>query len=148
MRISTRAYAVLFAGLSASVLAAEPNIDAHMIEMSVGETIYFQLTNSVPGSKPSPVVRVQDPKRDYSVIRVTFKAGENRGKRTMTVRNGYDAFVFFAINEGCLHYTEPSSAKSTEATYLKVGAPPGKETSMPIATSSMTLVMCDFTISR
>jgi hypothetical protein len=148
MRISTRVYAVLFAGLSASVLAAEPNTDAHMIEMSVGETIYFQLTNSVPGNKRSPVVRVQDPKRDYSVIRVTFKAGENRDELTMTVRNGYDAFVFFAINEGCHQYTGPSSAKSTETTYLKVGAPPGKETSMPIATSSMTLVMCDFAISR
>lgn len=133
--------------LVTALSAAEPKINGDSIETSVGETTYFQLTNSVQVGKPSLAVRVQNPNREHSVIKVAFEAGENGANNRLRIRNGYDAIVFFALNEGCLRMTEPASA-SARKDYLQVGVPPGREVSMDFAVSIQKIVMCDFGIWR
>lgn len=146
MPFSTRAPAILLAGYSLVISAAEPGAYVDTIETSVGEISYFQLTSSLPTGKPTPAVRVQDTNRDYSVVKVTFEAGEAGAKNRLKIRNGYDIAIYFAMNEGCVNLIDPASGQPDKRDHLLLGVPPGVEVTMEIPVSKSRILMCEFTV--
>ena len=132
--------AAFLAGVALATSAGEPNVNHDAIEVSLGETAYLQLTSNTPTVTPIAAVRVQDPKRDYLVIKVTFEAGDTGTRHNLVVRNGYDQSVFFATE--C-----QQSTTSDRSDHVRKGVPPGVEVRMEIPPSTTKISLCDFTLA-
>jgi hypothetical protein len=141
------ALSLLLTGSCLVTLAAEPEPDPGVIETLLGQTSWFQFVSSTPTGRPEPVVRVQNPNRDYLVVKVTFEAGEVGGKNRIRVRNGYDEAVMFKMDDGCRHLTDPKS-ETPDAAHLMIGVRPAGEFSWEAPVSVGKIVMCDFTLVR
>lgn len=120
-------------GAALAASAGEPGLRADAIEIPVGETTYFQLLSTVPG-QASPVVRVPDPSRDYSVVKITFESGQ-AGARKFRLRNGYDEALSFAMDEAC----------SGSREFLLHIVPPGTEAAVALPAATTKVVLCRFT---
>ena len=141
MAHSTRsAIASFLVGLSLATSAAQPAPKRDTIEISLGETTYVQLSSSTPTGRPVRAIQVQDPNRDYYVIKFTFEAGPDGARHYLNVRNGYDEQVFFS--QAC-----SQSSTSDGSISLMAGAPPGREVRIQISPSTTKLSLCDFTVA-
>lgn len=122
------------------VAAGQPEPANSSIELSLGETAYVHLTSATPTGRPVAAIRVGNPNRDHSIVKVTFEADVDSGKHRLRVRNGYENPVFLATL--C-----PRPADVILPQRVLIGAPPGRETIVEVPLSITRLSLCDFTVS-
>lgn len=147
MRLSkTCAPALLLICTCRVASAAEPDLKAGAIETRLGETTYIQLTDTTPSGRPSATVRVQNPNRDYSVIRIVFDIASTGTKNRLRVRNGYDHAIYFAMGNACEKAIDSPPGQGQKFVYRLVGALPGEEMTMEVQDPKHTVIMCDFTV--
>jgi hypothetical protein len=133
----TRVLAVLLLAATSELSAAESTANTRSIEISPGETVFLQLTNSL-SFEVGPIVRVDNPNRDYSLVKATFEVdGDGAGK--LKLRNGYDETLSFQMNEACA-----SAGTSGVLTTLR----PGVEAVLPIGAPAKKIVVCNFALIR
>ena len=135
MSSKTRALALLLIGIPAAIPAAESSRDNGTIEIALGETVYFQLLDSM-SIKPGPAVRVENPNRDYLVVKATLEVGEG-GTRRLSIRNGYDGSLGFSMNAAC-----PPDNKPGLVHFL---SPPAAVLQLPASVTKV--VLCGFSIA-
>jgi len=95
----TSTLSLLLIGITAVLPAAEPQSGNGAIEVQAGQTVYFQLADSTP-DRNSAVVRVENPHRDYGLVKLTFETGAD-GTGTLRIHNGYSDALALQMNEAC-----------------------------------------------
>jgi hypothetical protein len=138
--ITQRTLCVFLLWAASVASAAESETASPFIELSLGETAYVHLMSSTPTGRPVAAMRVDNPNRNYSIVKLTFETGENGGKHRLRVNNGYDHPIFFATM--C-----PRSADLLPPRHVLVGAAPGREASVEVPLSITKLSLCDFIVS-
>lgn len=133
----TRVLAVLLIAATSEFSAAESTTNARSVEISPGETVFFQLTNSL-SFEIGPIARVDNPNRDYSLVKATFEVDGN-GAAKLKLRNGYDETLSFQMYEACA-----SPGTSGVMATLR----PGVEAVWTIQAPTKTIVLCNFALMR
>jgi len=129
-RCGTRVLLLLLIGASGAITAAESAAEARAIDIPAGATVYFQLLDSASGNI-SPVIRVENPNRDYFVVRAVLDADA----RTLRIHNGYEDALSLAMNAAC-----PPANKVGIRFIIK----PGAEAAVQLAASTTKVVLCEF----
>ncbi len=138
---------VLVCVTSSLAVAGQQGATIGSIEIPTGQTAYLQLTSTVATGKPTSGVRVQNPGREHSVVRVTYEVGVDGAANRLRIRNGYDTIVFFKLNDGCSAGTGPAAGIGGKE-FALTGVRPGSETTMELPASTSKVVMCEFTVAQ
>lgn len=119
----------------AAITASATESPAAVLEVPAGTTVYFQLADSTPG-KPGPVIRVEQPNRDYGLVKASFEVAVD-GTGKLTIRNGYEDTVALALNEGCPPQPKP---------HVLLLVRPGIEVPVTVASSTRKVVLCEISL--
>lgn len=91
---------VLFGVTSSLGVAGQQGSHVGSVEIPTGQTTYLQLASTVATGTSTNVIRVQNPGRDHSVIKVTYEAGASGAANKLRIRNGYDRVVYLRRDAG------------------------------------------------
>jgi len=137
---------VMLCGAALALSAAESAPREGTFEAPVGGTTYLQLSSTALTGRPTAVIRVDDPNREYDVLRIIVEPGAPGAGTRLKVRNGYSAGVLFAMNAACLEEVEPEPARPGRTPHLMVGVRSGLEVSVTLPAPVNSVLFCDFTL--